>query len=397
VADDGRLRPRYAAGVTSTPEPLHHIDASSWWSEPQTYALITLLVGARLRIEGADGWTFVALAVSLGGLLLGYYLHRIIGSAVVMAAAIGGAAVEASADPATGLMAAAAIYLVTVEGPRVRAHLLGAGFSAVFIVALLFLQSLSLSEFVRNLAPLLVGFASGHAIWYRRSVLAEARERAYLAEVARDEEARLRVQEERIRIARDLHDIVGHSLSIINVQAGVAAHVISDQPDVAGKALEEIQQASHQALEELRMTVGVLRSRSEDGTDLAPSPRLDDLDRLISSFREAGLPVEFHRASDEPEMGPARQLAVYRIVQEALTNVVRHGGSGATRISLVYPPGEVSIEISNDGDPVEPVEGLGQGLVGMRERVAALAGSINISPRPEGGFQVHARFPIGTP
>jgi len=397
VADDGRWRPRYAAGVTRTPEPLHHIDASGWWSEPQTYALITLLVGVRLRIEGADAWTFVALAVSLGGLLLGYYLHRIIGSAVVMAAAIGGAAVEASADPATGLMAAAAIYLVTVEGPRLRAHLLGAGFSAVFIVALLFLQSLSLSEFVRNLAPLLVGFASGHAIWYRRSVLAEARERAHLAEVARDEEARLRVQEERIRIARELHDIVGHSLSIINVQAGVAAHVISDQPDVAAKALEEIQQASHQALEELRMTVGVLRSGSEDGTDLAPSPRLDDLDRLISSFREAGLPVEFHRASDEPDMGAARQLAVYRIVQEALTNVVRHGGSGATRVSLVYPPGEVSIEISNDGDPVEPVEGLGQGLVGMRERVAALAGSINTRPRPEGGFQVHAQFPIGTP
>jgi len=354
-------------------------------------------VGVRLRIEGADPWTFVALAVSLAGLLLGYYVHRIVGSAVVMSAAIGGAAVEATADPAVGLMAAAAIYLVTVEGPRNRARLLGAGFGAVFIAALLVLESLSLAELVRNMAPLLVGFASGHAIWYRRSVLAEAKERARLAEVARGEEALLRVQEERIRIARELHDIVGHSLSIINVQAGVAAHVISDQPEAAGRALEEIQKASHQALEELRMTVGVLRSGMDGDDDLAPSPRIEDLERLVSSFREAGLPIEFHRAEDRPEMGPARELAVYRIVQEALTNAVRHGGSGPARVSLVYPPGEVSVEIVNDGDPVGPTPGMGQGLVGMRERVAALAGTIDARPRPEGGFRVNARFPIGTP
>ncbi len=393
----GRQRSRYAAGVTEIPEAPRRTAGSGWWSEPHTYTLISLLVGARLRLEGADPWTFVALAVSLAGLLLGYYRHRIIGSAVVMTAAIGGAAVEASADPATGIMAAAAIYLVTVEGPRKRAHLLGAGFSAVFIIALLVLQSLSLSEFMRNLAPLLVGFASGHAIWYRRSVLAEARERAHLAEVARDEEARLKVQEERIRIARELHDIVGHSLSIINVQAGVAAHVISEQPEVAGKALEEIQQASHQALEELRMTIGVLRSGMDGDTDLAPAPQLEDLDRLISSFSEAGLPIEFHHSNDRPDMGPAQQLTVYRIVQEALTNVVRHGGSGPTTVSLVYPPDEVSIEIVNDGDPVSPSKGLGQGLVGMRERVGALDGTLDARARPEGGFHVRARFPIGKP
>lgn len=383
--------------MTETPKASRHITGTGWWSEPHTYILISLLVGARLRFEGTDPWTFVALVMSLAGLLLGYYVHRIIGSVIVMAAAVGGAAVEASADPATGLMAAAAIYLVTVEGPRNRARLLGAGLSAVFIVALLVLQNLSLSEFMRNLAPLLVGFASGHAIWYRRSVLAEARERAHLAEVARDEEARLKVQEERIRIARELHDIVGHSLSIINVQAGVAAHVISEQPEVAGKALEEIQQASHRALEELRVTVGVLRSGVDGDTDLAPAPQLQDLGRLISSFSEAGLPVEFHHSNDPPEMGTAQQLTVYRIVQEALTNVVRHGGSGPTRVSLVYPPDEVSIEIINDGDPVPRADGLGQGLVGMRERVGALDGTLDARPRPEGGFQVRARFPIGKP
>jgi len=383
--------------VTKAPETPPQADASGWWSEPHTYALITVLVGARLRIEGADPWTFVALAVSLAGLLLGYYVYRIIGSVVVMAAAIGGSVVEATADPATGLMAAAAIYLVTVEGPRSRARFLGAGFGAVFIAALLLFESLSLSDLVRNIAPLLVGFASGHAVWYRRSVIAEARERAHLAEVAREEEARLRVQEERIRIARELHDIVGHSLSIINVQAGVAAHVISDQPEAAGKALEAIQEASHQALEELRMTIGVLRSGTEHDDGLAPSPRLDDLERLISSFREAGLPVEFHRAKERPEMGPGRELAVYRIVQEALTNVVRHGGSGQAGVSLVFPPGEVSIEIVNDGEPVGAAQGMGQGLVGMRERVAALAGTVDARPRPEGGFRVHARFPIGQP
>ena len=145
------------------------------------------------------------------------------------------------------------------------------------------------------------------------------------------------------------------------------------------------------------MTVGVLRSGVDGDTDLAPAPQLRDLDRLISSFSEAGLPVEFHHSNDRPEMGAARQLTVYRIVQEALTNVVRHGGSGPTRVSLVYPPDEVSIEIVNDGDSVSPAKGPGQGLVGMRERVGALDGTLDTRPRPDGGFHVRARFPIGKP
>jgi signal transduction histidine kinase len=349
-------------------------------------------------MEGADQWAFVVVAVGLAGLLLGRQHNRVIGGLVALGAAVAGVALESSADPATGFLAGAAIYLVVVRGERRRARRWAAALETAFLATLLIMVDLSFAEFVRNLAPLLLGSATGEAVWYRRAVLAEAQERAHLAEVTRDEEARIRVQEERIRIARELHDIVGHSLSIINVQAGVAAHVITNQPEVAEKALREIRDASHDALEELRATVGVLRTGLDDSDGLAPTPQLEDLQALVGSFREAGLSVDLHTAEDPPDLGAGQQLAVYRIVQEALTNVVRHAGLASAQVSIVFPPGEVSVEVLNDGDVVElSKDAVGHGLVGMRERVSALRGTIDAHPRPDGGFSVRARFPVHRP
>jgi signal transduction histidine kinase len=365
------------------------------WTEPIAFIFIALVMSGRLRMEGADPWTFAVAGVGLAGLLWGRRRDRLIGGTIALTAAIVGVALESSVDPATGFLAAAAIYLVTVRGERNRARWLAAALAAVFLVALLIIEDLTFGEFVRNMAPLLLGFATGEAIWYRRAVLAEAQERAHLAEVTRDEEARLRVQEERIRIARELHDIVGHSLSIINVQAGAAGHVIAEQPEVAKMALEEIREVSHGALQELRATVGVLRTGLEDRSGLAPTPQLRDLDALIASFRDAGLAVDIHSSEETPDLGAAQQLAVYRIVQEALTNVVRHSGRSQAGVSIVYPPGEVSVEVVNDGEVVETSDaGDGLGLVGMRERIVALGGTVEARPRLDGGFRVRARFPV---
>ena len=168
----------------------------------------------------------------------------------------------------------------------------------------------------------------------------------------------------------------------------------TEQPEVAEKALREIREVSHEALQELRATVGVLRTGLDDTSGLAPTPQLKDLGALIASFQDAGLTVEIYTPEDIPNLGAAQQLAVYRIVQEALTNVVRHAGRSSAEVSIVFPPGEVSVEVVNDGEVIEPSnEMAGQGLVGMRERVVALGGSVDAHPRPDGGFRVKARFP----
>lgn len=363
--------------------------------EPAAFVFIALLVAGRLGMEEAPPTTFIIVAVGLAGLLWGRRRHRLAGSLVTLGAAIAGLAIESSVDPATGFLAGAAVYLVTVRGERRLARVRAGVAVAVFLAALATIGGPSFGEFIRNMAPLLLGFAAGEATWYRRAVLAEAEARAHLAEATRDEEARARVREERIRIARELHDIVGHSLSIINVQAGSAAHVIKDHPEVAEKALAEIREVSHGALQELRSTVGVLRAGADDRPGLAPTPQLDDIPALVESFRDAGLTVALYLPEEHPDLGAGQELAVYRVIQEGLTNVVRHAPGSEAQVSLVFPPGEVSVEIVNDGEVVEMQgDALGQGLVGMKERMSALGGSVDARPHPEGGFMVKARFPV---
>lgn len=395
-SDDGMRSRRYAGPVSDSPSaPVPALSSEGDWMEPAAFVFIALLVAGRLRMEGAHPGTFAIVAVGLAGLLWGRRRHRLAGSLIALGAAIIGLAVESSVDPATGFLAGAAVYLVTVRGERRAARARAAVAVVVFLLALATIGGPTFGEFIRNMAPLLLGFAAGEATWYRRAVLAEAEARAHLAEVTRDEEARARVREERIRIARELHDIVGHSLSIINVQAGVAAHVIKDHPEVAEKALAEIREISHGALQELRSTVGVLRTGSDEGLGLAPTPQLDDIPALVESFRDAGLTVALYLPAERPGLGAGQELAVYRVIQEALTNVVRHAPGSEVQVSLVFPPGEVSVEIANDGEVVEMKNDiLGQGLVGMRERMGALGGTVDAHPRPEGGFLVRARFPV---
>nr|WP_241267013.1 sensor histidine kinase [Streptomyces scabichelini] len=241
--------------------------------------------------------------------------------------------------------------------------------------------------------------AAGDAVRSRRAFVHAIRERAERAERTREEEARRRVAEERLRIARDLHDVVAHHIALVNVQAGVAAHVMDKRPDQAKEALAHVREASRSALNELRATVGLLRQSGDPEAPTEPAPGLHRLDELVGTFRSAGLPVEVAHTDHGTALPAAVDLAAYRVIQEALTNVQKHAGTEAkAEVSVVRvgPNVEITVLDNGPGDDVEARqdENGGHGLLGMRERVTALGGSCTAGPRYGGGFRVHAILPV---
>jgi signal transduction histidine kinase len=259
---------------------------------------------------------------------------------------------------------------------------------------------------VSNGLILAAAWLLGHFVGVRRAYTArleertaELEERTAELDQAREELARRAVTEERLRLARELHDVVAHSMSVIAVQSGVGAHVANAQPDEAAKALAAIEATSRAALTELRRLLGVLRQDSEPQGDLAPVPGLADLNSLLAEVAKAGLAVRL-RVEGTPSQVPAGvDLSAYRIVQEALTNVVRHAGPARAQVVVCYRDREVTVEVTDDGRGVGAVAGdgrarAGHGLVGMRERVAAFGGDLEVGPRPGGGFRVAARLPF---
>ena len=227
--------------------------------------------------------------------------------------------------------------------------------------------------------------------------------RAEEAAHAREEEARRRAGEERLRIARELHDVLAHNISLINVQAGVALHLMEDQPEQARTALTAIKAASKDALGELRSVLDVLRttgpgggpmSPDDEGAPRTPTAGLDDLDRLVAGATAAGIDVRVVTAGTPRPLPPSVDLAAFRIVQEALTNVTRHAGQAAATISLTYGDGALTVQVEDDGRGVNGAgPGSGNGIRGMKERAAALGGELEVGPRPGGGFRVTASLP----
>jgi signal transduction histidine kinase len=234
----------------------------------------------------------------------------------------------------------------------------------------------------------------GDAARNRRQYLLGLEERARYLEESRDEESRRVVAEERLRIARDLHDVVAHSLASINIQAGAGAHVAPEHPDQAQAALAAIKTASKEALDELRLTLGVLRS-GEEGAPRAPVPTLARLDGLVERTRAAGLPVEVAVVGAPDAIPAAVDAAAFRIVQESLTNALRHAGPAArATVSIAYGDDAVEIEVVDDGLGSTALNGTpGHGIAGMRERAAGLGGTLSAGALPGGGFRVHATLP----
>jgi signal transduction histidine kinase len=234
--------------------------------------------------------------------------------------------------------------------------------------------------------------AVGDATRSRRAYIDSIEERARRAEETREEEARRRVAEERLRIARELHDVVAHHIAVINVQAGAAAHVLESRPEAVGPALAHIRRAADTVMQELGSVVGVLRS-PEDGGEASTEPTrgLARLAELLDSFAAAGLQVEYRQTGDARALPAVVDLAAYRIVQESLTNAQRYG-TGRAQVTIAYAPDAVRIDVDNAIGKGAKASGSGYGLVGMRERAAAAGGTVTAGAA-DGRFAVHAELP----
>jgi signal transduction histidine kinase len=235
------------------------------------------------------------------------------------------------------------------------------------------------------------GIGFGMALKFREAE--QARERADRADREREEKARAAVSEERARIARELHDVVGHSVSVMTVQAAGARQLLDPDQEREREALMVVEQTGREALAEMRRLVGVLR-RPEEAPALAPQPSLEHLGRLVEQAREAGLPVELHVEGEPVALSAGLDLTAYRFVQEGLTNAVKHARAQHADVLVRYADGHVELTVSDDGTGDGGGDSGGHGLVGMRERMSVYGGELEAGPRPEGGYRLHARLPI---
>lgn len=226
----------------------------------------------------------------------------------------------------------------------------------------------------------------------RRAYLREAERRAAEAERTREEAALRRAHEERLWIAQELHDTLTHAISVINVQAAVATHLLDRKPEQAREALAAIRESGQEAMRELRGTLKVLRQADQDGM----SKGLDGVPRLAARAEAAGIPVQVVTKGEPRELPQAVDRAAYRIVQEALTNVLRHAGPATATITIEYGPDTVTVRVADDGRSESQDSGQGMGLIGMRERAVAAGGSLTAGPLPGGGFAVQAELPLET-
>jgi signal transduction histidine kinase len=358
-----------------------------------------VVVGVVLRADASTRPLALALALAATGVLV---LRR---SAPTATLAISGALVLAlfAVDHAAGVVAviAPAIALYSLALSRGRIQLVAAvvAAAAAVIVADVFLaghdaHALTLQT-AAHVALVAVPVLAAEALRNRRSYIQLLLERLELAERTREEEAQRRVEQERLRIARDLHDVVAHTLTTINVQAGVAAHLADREPGRAGRALAAIEAASHDALDELRAILGILREADGAEIPLEPAPGLDAVASLVDRFRGTGADIELDVEGEQPERIPeAVQLAAFRIVQESLTNATRHAPGAAARVRLAYENDRLYVGIENNSGQERNGSGRGRGvgIAGMHERATALGGTLEAGPSAC-GFRVTAELP----
>jgi signal transduction histidine kinase len=235
----------------------------------------------------------------------------------------------------------------------------------------------------------LVGFAFSGATRQAQ----EARERARRAEREREERARLAVSEERARIARELHDVVGHSVSVMTVQASAVRRLLKPEQEREREALLIVEQTGREAMAEMRRMVGVLR-RPEEAPALAPQPSLEHLDKLVEHARESGLPVKLTVEGDAVQLPAGVDLTAYRLVQEGLTNALKHARAKNAEVLVRYSNGFVELSVTDDGTGDGGGDSGGHGLVGMRERISVYGGDLEAGPRPEGGYRLRATLPV---
>ncbi len=380
-----------------------------WWDSPALDAVLAVLLTAVILL-GAYGEahpsqpndklvsghpiphtpTAAFLLVAAAGLVLAWSRRYPVAVLAVSTAAVVSFSLLGYVNGAALLLPTAALYAMARTGSVRRA----VGAAAVTLVALMTATAAGNPFGVAgggfDLIPGLIAAAlfAGLAVNNRRAYIASIQARA-------EGDARRRVDEERLRIARELHDVVAHTMATINVQAGVAAHVLAEQPDAAATALQAIKVASKEGLRELRAILNVLR-QADDGDTTQPAPGLAQIDALVTGTVRAGLATSL-RVTGQPRPLPAAvDLAAYRIVQESLTNAIRHAGPATATVSLTYDDAELRIDVADTGrgSPAALSEGTGHGLIGMRERAASVGGAVEAGPAPAGGYLVAARLPL---
>jgi signal transduction histidine kinase len=341
------------------------------WISIPTVGVLVLLLLARRRFPFAApaGYWLLAAAISFGdGVLLAF-----VGSLSIV-----------------GL--ASAFLLGNLRNPLKA----GAGLIFVLVGIVIVVYNIpgeTVSDLVFIPLRFVVAWVAGYALRERAEQAEAAEVRAALAEQERDAAARIAVAEERARIARELHDIVAHAMSVMVLQVGAVRHKLPQVLEEDREALGRVERAGRTALAEMRRLLGAMR-RDGDGLDLAPQPGLDGLDSLLEDVGRAGLPAELHVEGDPYELPRAIDLSAYRIVQEGLTNSLKHANATRADVTVRYRDDELGIEVVDNGAGVATSDGLGHGLVGIRERVKIYGGDMNAGTPPEGGFVLSARLPI---
>src|SRR3954452_20390998 len=368
-------------------------------ADPRELPLVLVLLAATLA-EGhwsADAEGLSPLGVLAALLLVVPLLWRHAAPHLVLAFVVLGVfACMATLKPGWSVVAASAvaIYSVALYGDRVRSLLTAGCILAVTVTVMTLFSDRGLLSYdaLTRLGILLIALILGDAVRGRRAERAGAAERAAERERRARDEADRRLGDERLRIPREVHDVVAHAMVAINVQAGVAAHLLDDDSDQAREALRNIKRTSGDALMDLRATLGVLRD-PEQPVPTGPSAGLDDLDAVAGQLRAAGVEVVVDVETVHSVPAPVH-AASYRIVQEALTNVLRHAHAHAASV-VVRADDTLTIVVADDGTgPDRPGAGAGAGVRGMRERAEALGGTLQAGPRSEGGWRVEATLPL---
>ena len=366
------------------------------------------LVGPSDRPHGSVAWPAVALTLAATLPLVARRRHPMVVCAVAAVAEALFLVAGPLTSPGPGLGLAVALYTLASRTER-RVSLRIASLSAL-VYTLVLLTSVaggragSVISLFSATAVVAGSWSAGENVRTRRAYLAQLEERARRLEAEREESAMRAARDERARIARELHDVVAHHVSVIAVQAGVAAAIAERQPERAREAqtFAFIQETSRQALAEMRALLTVLRGDeeggAEGGAERAPQPSLAQVAQLVGQSRAAGLPVTLEVEGAARPLPAALDLSAYRIVQEALTNSLKHAGRAQARVLVRYAPDALELEIVDSGPGMAPrgrVDGAGRGLIGMRERVALFGGALDVGPAPEHGFRVRARLPLG--
>jgi signal transduction histidine kinase len=363
-----------------------------------------LLVGLLVELSVIDGVEHRAATLLLAAVAgVGLLLQRrwpfagplVATAAIVAAAAIDPEAIQDAATPFFVILLAAWCF-GAYNPPRLALAGLVTLLAATIFVSFRFPDS-SVSDAFWISGFVTAGWLAGFAVRYQAGQTQRLRELAARLKEQQEERAEEAVEAERVRIARELHDVVAHHVSVMTVQAGAVRRLLTPDQERQREALLSVEETGRKALTEMRRLLGVLKENGGDQrAPLAPQPGMATLDTLLGQVREAGLPVEMRTEGHPVELPPGIDLSAYRIVQEALTNALKYAGPARAWVVVRYHDGDLELEIANDGktDPMQ-ADGGGRGLVGMRERVAVYGGELESGPRPGGGFAVRARLPIG--